>query len=201
LIVLQVVVQWGYMNTKQEQTQTMYRDIFEVLDKYENVCSFDIKELKSKAKLHEFGTQLVEEYGLNIEAKDVRSYDWNRFGEYMAIGQFGEKTRRTISWSDDGKQPGHGILLNISFPTGGYIFGDDYPQELFQELFLELKSYNPEYCDTVNKNLYFSMDNAKDVFNNFAAILARYHEKNKEQTKDRKIKKMKEALEKLEASE
>jgi len=71
------------------------------------------------------------------------------------VGWWGEKYGRHISWSDDGKQPEDELLLVISFPTGAYIFGDDYPTEFFKEFFQELKTYNPKYTDTTNKTLYF----------------------------------------------
>ncbi len=109
-----------------------------------------------------------------------------------------EKHGRKISWSEDDSQPEDEFLLDISFATGAYIFGDDCPIELFKEFFNELKSYGPKYIDKHNKCLYFSMENAGRVFNEFENILNKYNEKNKEDEKKRRVKKLKAELEKLE---
>jgi len=183
---------------KINEAKKAYSEILETLKKYKDICVIDIDDLERKSKYHLFGIELKEKYGLNINPKNIRSLDWNSFGDHLSIGLWGEKYRRTISWSDDGKQPEDEILLEISFSTGAYIFGQDYPTELFQKFFLEIKSYKPKYLDSHNQSLYFSMDNAKDVFNNFDSILKKYREINKKDFKLREIKRMKEELGKLE---
>lgn len=174
-----------------------YAEIFRTIRKYKDVCVVDIDDLRRKAKCHLFGIKLKEEYGLNIDPKEIYSLDWIRFGGYKTIAWWGEKYNRAIHWSDDGSQPDNELLLRISFPTGAYIFGDDYPTELFQKFFTELKSYNPKYIDSVNQALYFSMDNAKNVFNNLDSILEKYREMYKKDVRKRKIREMEEELEKL----
>ncbi len=178
-------------------TKKAYSKILETLKKYKDICVFDIDSLERKVEHHLFGIKLKEEYGLNINPKEIHSLDWIRFGDYMSIGQFGEKYKRTISWSDDGSQPDDELLLRIDFGTGAYIFGEDYPIDLFHEFFLELKKFNPKYSDSHNRSLFFSMNNARDVFNAFNSILTKYREINKKDAKRRKIKKMEEELEKL----
>lgn len=175
-----------------------YSEILKTLKKYKDVCVFDIDDLERKSKFHLFGIELKEKYGLNIEPRHIQSLDWIKFGDYRTIGWFGEKYQRTISWSDDGEQPEDELLLRISFPTGAYIFGEDYPTDIFQKFFLELKSFNPKYTDTTNKSMYFSMDNSKDIFNSFDSILRKYYEINREDFKQRKIEKMKKELAELE---
>jgi hypothetical protein len=140
---------------------------------------------------------LKEKYGLNINPINVDSTDWVRFGDHVAIGMWGEKFRRTISWPDNGKQPKNELLLQYSFSVGAYIFGEHYPVELFQKLFQELKTYNPKYVDSHNSALYFSMDNAKDIFNIFDDIMKKYFVLNKEDYKERQIKKLEDELLKL----
>lgn len=181
-----------------ETASKAYSEILKTLRKYKDVCVFDIDELDRKAKCHLFGLKLKEEYGFDIDPKTISSLEWVRLREYITLGLWGEKYHRTISWSDDGSQPDGELLLEIRFSTGAYIFGDDYPTNLFQKFFLELKSYNPNYTDTANHNLYFSMDNAGKIFNEFNSILKKYYELNKEDFKQRRIIKMKEELEKLE---
>ena len=184
-----------------EKTKKAYIEILETINKYKDVVLYDYNALQSRSNNHLFGLELKEKYGLEIKPEDIMSLDWNKFGDYLSIGLFGEKYRRTISWSDDGNQPEDELLLELSFPTGSYIFGnfsnDDYPTKFFQEFFQELKTYNPKYVDTVNKNLYFSMVNAGKIFNEFPKILKKYYELNNEDAKKRKIKKLQEELEKL----
>lgn len=187
------------MNHK--ETEESYKEILDVLKKHRETCVYDVNELESLAKKHLFGIELKEKYGLNVQPRDIKSLEWNRFGDYLSIGLFGEKYRRTISWSDDGKQPEDELMLYLCFPTGAYIFGnssdDDYPSQFFREFWDELKTYNPKFSDTVNKSLYFSMGNSGKIFNEFPAILKKYNEKNKEDFKLRKIKRMEEELLKL----
>jgi hypothetical protein len=174
-----------------------YSEILNTLKKYKDICVFDVDDLERKAKWHLFGIKLKDEFGLDIDPKRVQSLDWMKFGDYRIVGWFGEKYRRTISWSDNGTQPVDELLLELHFSTGAYIFGDDYPTNLFQKFFLELKSFNPKYIDSANHSLYFSMDNAKDVFNSFDSILKKYNEINKEDWKQRKIQRIEDELKQL----
>ena len=175
-------------------TEKAYREIFEVLDKHKDIIVFDTEDLRSKSKLHLYGIELKEKHGLNVAPNSVYSLDRQRFGDYRTIGLYGEKYNRTISWSDDGSQPDDELLLLISFPTGPFIFGEDYPEELFKKFFLELKSYGPKHVDTANKSLYFSIDKASKVFNEFNSILKKYDELNRVDYKRRQIAKLEEEL-------
>lgn len=187
-----------------EITRQAYSEILNALNKHREICAFDVDGLGRRAKTHLFGLELKEKYGLNIDPYRIDSLDWNRFGEYRSIGVFGEKHNRRISWSVDGRQPENELLFMIGFPTGPYIFGDgdiynkDYPQGFFQKFWLELKSFNPDYVDEANHALYWSVENAKEVFNSFEEILEKYNELNREDIKQRRIDKMKKELAKLE---
>lgn len=190
------------MKTKYQIAKEAYEEVLSTLQKYKDIINYDYRELEQKSNEHLFGIELQEKYGLDIDPTDIYSLDWQKFKEYLAIGWFGQKYNRDISWSDDGKQPVDELMLRISFPTGAYIFGSswgdgDYPEDLFNEFFVELKSYGSKYSDSHNHSLYFSIENAKDVFNNFSAILKKYHEKNKVDAKLRKIKQLQNEIEKL----
>lgn len=184
------------MNTLQK-TKKAYEDILSLVSEYKDTVTYDYSDLLKKSECHIFGVELKETYGLDLDPTSIYSTSYNKFGDYRSIGRYGEKHRRTISWSDDGKQPEDEVLLELSFCTGAYIFGDDYPQELFNEFFQELKSYGPKYSDTVNKNLYFSLETSKNIFNDFKGILDKYYEKNKLDSRLRKVEKLKEEIEKL----
>lgn len=182
------------MNT----TEKAYKEIFKTLNKYKSEIVFDVDNLETKAKQHLFGVELVEKYGFELDPKNIHSTEWQKLKENVHIGLF-DGERRSISWSDDGRQPKNETLLYISYPTGAYIFGDDYPTEIFLKFFLELKTYKPKYIDSANKSLYFSLDNAGEIYNAYDSIIKRYYEENKEDLKQRKIKKMKDEIAKLES--
>ena len=182
------------MNT----TEKAYKEILKVLNKYKSDIAFDVDSLEIKAKHHLFGVELVEKYGFNLDPKRIQSTDWQELRENVFIG-FWDGERSKVSWSDDGRQPNNEILLCIKYPTGAYIFGGDYPTEFFQKFFLELKKYNPKYIDSAYICLYFSLDNGGEIFNHYDSIVKRYHKENKEDLEQRKIKKMKVELSKLEA--
>ena len=117
----------------------------------------------------------------------------------FTVGDFGRVLLGpTITWSDDGKQPKENeYLYMLSFPTGAYIFGDHYPEELFREMFKELCEYDPKYKDTANKNLYFSPENAKNIHADIDSILVEYRRKDKEYSKQRRKEELEAELEKL----
>ena len=150
----------------------IYDEIFKLLNKYKDQIIFDIEDLQRKALNHLYGLELKEKHGLNIDPKDIHSLNYSRFGEYMSIGLWGDKYGRRVSWSDDDLQPEDEMLLQISFPTGAYIFGNnsafstkDYPVEFFNKFFNELKSYKPKYTDSHNHNLYNFLDQILQIYN------------------------------------
>lgn len=174
-----------------------YQEILSVVNKYKDIIRYNYNNLDSEAKKHLFEIELQQKYGLDIRPNTVSNLNYVRVDDYRSIGWWGEKHNRTISWSDDGKQPTDELLVVFGFSTGAYIFGDDYPTEFFKEFWDELKSYNPTYIDTVNHNIYFSINSAKKVFNDFPEILKKYYEKNKKDIKQRKIEKLKQEIEEL----
>ena len=93
--------------------------------------------------------------------------------------------------------------MGIMFSTGPYIFGEDYNYQkpLFQEFFEELKTYKPDHIDSANKSLYWKIENAKDIYNDFGGILKKYHDKNSAQLRDRKAQKLRDELKRLEGSD
>lgn len=181
-----------------------YNEVFKVLNKYKDILIFDINDLQTKSKLHLLGLELKEVYGLDIDPRAIRSFDWIDFGEHRKIAWYGGKYNRTISWSVDGRQPEDELLMTLKFPTGAYIFGDggifnkDYPTQFFQKFWIELKSYNPDYIDEANHCLYWKIENAKTIFNSFNDVLNKYYKLNSEDIKQRRIEKMKKELEQLE---
>lgn len=142
--------------------------------------------------------EIQESFGINL----MNCYDYS--GTYFKVGyeqfiaKYGSEYSRTISWSDDDTQPEDEWLFVISYPTGAYIFGEDYQQETFKQYFEELKGFEPKYADTVNHNLYYTADKAKAVFEKVDEVFKKYRAIAEENRKEAKIEALKKQLEALE---
>lgn len=91
-------------------------------------------------------------------------------------------------------------LLCIRFPTGAYIFGDEYDTEYFYEFYEEVKIIKPKYEDEINNKLFYSFENdiAFKAYEHYKNTLFKYQERYKERKKNRRIEKLKNELKKLE---
>ena len=199
--------------TNQKEIKKAYQDILAVCEKYSNLSNSDyalndIQEMAEKAKNHLLVVEWQEKYGIEL-SHDARPFttDFMRINDYVSFCYFGDAagdkakhTGRFITWSDDGRQPKNEWLLVIGFPTGPYIFGEDYDEQrdLFQDFFEELKSYHPDFSDTHNNVLYWKLENAKDIYKDFDKILQKYEDRNQAELKERKIAELKKELEELE---
>lgn len=89
-------------------------------------------------------------------------------------------------------------LLMIWFSTGPYIFGQDYPIELFNEFYFVLKTAcPPAYEDDMNHQLYYRPEDAARAYETCKNLYKEYTDKYKEQAKAREIKRLEEELAKL----
>jgi hypothetical protein len=189
-----------------------YEEILSVCEKYKEFNEYgfyDIGNMINKAKNHLLLIEWYEKYGIDLDhtSHDPYSRSFIDINSYLSFQKFEdaelckkEHRGRSISWSDDDRQPEDGWYLVIGFSTGAYIFGKDYDgqEQLFQDFFKELKTYKPDYSDTVNKKLFWKIENVKKIFDDFNGILNKYHEKNRAELNARKVKKLKAELEKLE---
>lgn len=199
-------------NENVKKWKKAYQEILDACEKYQDFNKYgfyDIEDMRNKAKNHLLLIEWFENYGINLEhsSHDPYSRKYLDLGDYLTFQYFedaekckSEHRGRLISWSDDGKQPEDGWYFVIGFPTGAYIFGEDYDnqEQLFKDFFKELKTYKPDYSDTTNKKLYWKIENSKSIFNDFYKILNKYHEKNKSELNVRKAKKLRAELEKVE---
>lgn len=197
-----------------------YEEVAEVCGKYskefERYASdfCDIKEMESKAKNHLVLIEWYEKYGLKLphdkHPHGMRYLDFGRYGamQYIKFIRFDDAARDkeegrgySISWPDDDRQPMNEWCMKIGFSTGAYIFGEDYnyQQQLFQDFFKELQSYKPDYSDSCNHSLYWKLENAKPIFDNFSNILEKYRKSNTSELKQREADKLRKQLEKIEA--
>lgn len=176
-----------------------YNEILNVLNKHDDLLnknySIDIRSrLKSLIKSQEIANKFNIDLGYGaFEGSDT----YVKLGDYSHIAHYSKEFNRTISWSDDGRQPENEWLYVISFPTGAYIFGEDYPVSIFNDFFVELKSYNPKYSDTHNNNLYYCEKTASEVHSRFKEILEKYRLLAKDEIKQIRIKELENKLSKL----
>jgi len=179
-----------------KETKKIYDSILKIAKKNKDILNYDFKSLELQAKNHLFGLELKEVYGLKIDEKRINNIQYQELKNNVHL-TFIDSERTTISWEDSGKKPQGEGLVKFSYPTGAYIFGGDYPNIFFEKFFFELKSFNPDYCDSANKSLYFKLENAKEVFNNYDSIIKKYYELNKEDFKQREIIRIQKELDKL----
>lgn len=180
-----------------------HEELMKVVEKYDkefegsvtvpSVCSIG-REIERLEKEEEFGIQLawVDDGYFSVAG----AYDnWSR------VLYFSEESGRSISWPDDGRQPENEWLYVVSFPTGPYIFGGEYPEETFRAFFAELKQFEPKYCDTANKSLYFTGSKAKAVHEDFWHIFNKYKDEVEKELKQKRRDHLLKELEKLKEEE
>ena len=166
-----------------------------------------LSKIRIKAKNRVIRYEWEEKFGIKLNSNcRFAEYDYIRFDDYQTISYFkdGYVSKkdgfgRSISWSEKDKQPVNEWLYEVSFPTGAYIFGDDYKgqKQLFQEFFEELRTYKPDYEDLHNSHLYWKIENAKKIMSKFQTILKKYHDKNKDELKTREIIKLEARLKEI----
>lgn len=121
------------------------------------------------------------------------SYDYFKFIENT------ENTTNFISWEDDDRVPSKGWYLIVRFPAGAYILGDDYDelQILFKKMLKEIKSYDPDYIDSVNKSFYWKIENARPMHENIREIFNKYRMEARGMGKEIEIMKLENKLKQL----
>lgn len=184
------------------------KDTFEkIIELCEQATDKDetLSEIRIKAKNRVIRYEWEEKYGIKLKSR-FAEYDYLSISDYELVAYYEdgytchkEGRGRSISWSEGDKQPVNEWLYQISFGTGAYIFGDDYngQQQLFQDFFKELRTHKPDYEDLHNKCLYWKVENAKEIMSQFKEILKKYQDRNRDELKARKIKKMEDELAKL----
>ena len=149
-----------------------------------------------KSMIRHLETQLL----FGFEFREAQHQTWYTIDGYRNIGLFGPEHNRTISWSDDGEQPVDEWLYRIAFPTGAYIFGQDYLTDTFGNFFEELVDFRPKYTDTTNHVLYFSAKKAKAIHEKFSEVLKRHAGLVQDERDARRLVELRKELATLEAS-
>lgn len=153
----------------------------------------DLDHLASNLKVQLlFGVELPEFYG--------EYCDLNGCGAHpVECLMWMDGEHRTISWSDDDRQPSGEWLYCIGFSTGAYIFGDHYPTGLFKQFWDDLKSgVNYKYSDTANHRLYITPSGAYEAHLHLRSTLKKYQDMVADDKKRIEIEKLKRKLAEME---
>lgn len=183
------------MNTNDE----IYKVLLNVLDNHKPLLNESFySSMQTKILDEMFLLEIENLFQISIPVRERQKKDYFNFDDYRGIYLFGEKSRRSVSWSDDDRQPEDEWLYMIGFSTGAYSLNHEYPEKTFQEFFNELKRFNPKYIDTVNRNLYFHPENASFVHEVFPTLIKRYRDMAEEEIKQKKIEELQRELKELE---
>ena len=114
------------------------------------ICDF-LETVKIKLRVIDLG----ENYGLKIQERDCKGSTFIRIDRYKGSIYIDTPSQilNSIAQPSVGEE-----LISFDFPTGAYIFGDDYDKELFNEFFEELKTYGYKYIDEPNSHVYFDLE-------------------------------------------
>lgn len=175
-----------------------HKELIELRKKYQE--EFDGSEnVPSIHSLHRELERLELEQTFGLPLFFAVAYHYGvpgSFDNWSRVLYFDDTGMRQISWSDDGKQPKNEWLYVMSFGSGPYIFGREYPEETFKSFFLELKEFGAKYCDTANHCLYFPPDKAKAVHEAFRGLFKKHQElvqvELKKKRKEQLLKELKE---------
>ena len=91
--------------------------------------------------------------------------------------------------------------LQFSFPTGGFLFGDDYDFELFYEFFFDFVMSVPYGdLDRVNNVVIFDAEHAHEAIASYKKLREEYAEKYRRRVQERRVEKLREELSKAESA-
>ena len=146
---------------------------------------------------NEFGFELLDRGHTCYTPKGFSHLDY-----HIILAHYGGEYR-TVNNISPLPQPEDEWLLNIGFPTGPYFLIDDsifdkpYLSDLFNKMLGEFFALNPKYVDHLNKSMYFTSDNAKEVLDKWDEITTKYKNLVGDELKKLKIEKLKAELEEL----
>lgn len=148
---------------------------------------------------------LSNKFGFELLDRDYTCYTPKGFGHltyHIILAHYDGKYREVNNISPT-PQPTDEWLLNISFPTGAYFlidggsFDKPYLSDLFNKMLGEFFNLNPKYVDRLNKSMYFTSDNAKEVLDKWDEITTKYKNLVGDELKKLKIERLKAELEEL----
>ena len=190
-----------------KEIKKAYETVCEVYEKYkdEKGNAFDDLEVcYNSIKNHLLRIEWEEKYGIKLPSS-AAPYTENsiKVNPYMHILFFVDgivyvKGYEKHRMNRKNRQYKNGWLLKIRFYSGAYIFGRDYPEKLFHKLIKEIRSYKPDYDDPWSHSMYWKLENAKEIYDDFQSILDKYFDVYKKTAKERKIEGIKKEMRRLE---
>lgn len=182
----------------------MTRDLLNnILNCFDGVDCSDLPETVREIKYSATNNLTLLDLGekLGTTLPDYHSGHYIRLTDEISLSLWWDGCGKEISWSDTGEQPTDGWYLVFSFPVGAYMFHSGYPKKSFDGFFEELKSYGARYSDTVNSNLYFTLDSnvqsARNVFRNYKTIYKKWRDAAQKEVLEDQIREAEESLRKL----
>lgn len=188
-----------------------YTEILDVCQKYSD-CDFaqlyefrDIKDMTEKCRNHLMIIDWNEKYKLDIKhSKWLYNSTYVELWGNKYISYYGDAEADKNKWywkyisrEDNGKQPKNERLFQLSYPDGAYIFWSSYQPDVFKSFFEELKTYWYKYVDTVNSYIYFPLEVASKILEDYDSIYNKYRELYKVTVAENDIKRLEEELQKL----
>lgn len=148
---------------------------------------------------------LSNKFGFEVLDRDYTCYTPKGFGHldyHIILAHYDGECRKVNNISPT-PQPTDEWLLKVGFPTGAYFlidscsFDKPYLSNLFNKMLGEFLALNPKYVDRLNKSMYFTSDNAKEVLDKWDEITTKYKNLVGDELKKLKIEKLKAELEEL----
>lgn len=185
--------------------KSTYNEIFRFLENYKSEIVFDIQKLKWIAEEHLFYNRLKNDYDFNVNmGRCLKGGVFNDSFVELKYGVYYLKVNEyNMSGSfDDGIYPEHneelvkvdilGCIPNISFIKDTFLCS-----AITNSFFAFLKTYDPKYMDTVNKILYFTLENGAKVYNEYDAFIDDWYKKTKGAENNAKINELESQIDKL----
>lgn len=174
----------------------------EHFDKLNNT-SVNLSKNKILAEIDKIN--LSNKFGFELLDREHTCYTPKGFGHltyYVILAHYDGEYRKINNISPT-PQPSDEWLLSISFPEGAYFliegggFDKPYLNDLFNKMLGEFFNLNPKHVDRLNKSMYFTSDNAKEVLDKWDEITTKYKNLVGDELKKLKIEKLKAELEEL----
>jgi len=193
-------------NEKIKELKKTFEEIKRICNKY-YVTTDDINEdlrvMASKASIHLMLIDWYEKYGLEIDHSKINSDDINfiRINDYCFFSKE-ETSSFSIGCTGKRKKLNDGWYLVFNLSETDCIlrsFGND---ELLKDFFNEIiNKYKPDSLMNFNSNMYWKIENSKNIFDNFDKLLNKYRKikeskrnKSRIESLEKELKSLKEEL-------
>ena len=160
---------------EKKELKELYEKIVDICK--DNIDVSDVNRIIDIAKINLLKIEWEENYGIEVNLSMYNYREgWIDLNFYTMIVYYEEGGNRNISSSDDGRQPSNEWLL-VLILNG--VIDMDSPYDLLEDFFNKVKSYKPDYADTMNKRLYWKLPNAKAIYTDLPNIISEYRKKSK----------------------